>query len=73
MTKSCDCTCVHTRPRMKNSLCCQKSEECSHNSTPERIEQIMAEAKAAQAAKEKEWVKHLEPFDMKEWYARIKG
>ena len=55
---------------MFKHLCCRVSKECRHNSTPERIEEIIAQKKAEQAALEKEWVKHLEPFDMKEWYRR---
>jgi hypothetical protein len=46
------------------------SKECRHNSTAQRIAELESQAKATQAALEKEWVKHLEPFDMKEWYQR---
>jgi hypothetical protein len=47
------------------------SEKCRHNSSPKEIEEIIAQSKIEQAEKEREWVKHLEPFDMKEWYKRI--
>jgi hypothetical protein len=53
-------------------LCCYVSKECWHNSTPQRIEELLAQAKAKQAAEEKERVKHLPPFDMQEWYRRTK-
>jgi hypothetical protein len=44
--------------------------KCTHNTSPKALEDILAKQKAEQAAQEREWTKHLEPFDMKEWYRR---
>lgn len=62
---------------MFKHLCCKVSNECWHNSTPERIAEIIAEGKAKRKAEEQEfWDKikkedpNYKPFDMKEWYKR---
>ena len=58
---------------MTKHLCCQVSKECWHNTTPERIQEIVDAMKAHDKEQEAQWARdnNIEPFDMNEWYRRI--
>ena len=53
-------------------FCCLISKECGHNSTPERIQEIIDQQKKEEAERWDKFYKenNIEPFSMKEWYKR---